>query len=178
MIEGKECDMVSVNDSYGETTGSRISDMAVGAAPDGSASLLLGQRLNALFEREALAGRPRTNNAIAQELRERNPGLRVSGGYLSALRNGGRAHPSIELLKALSAYFEVPIDHLAAPSTDEQAALAAELVMREEGIRALALRAQGLGEASLASIAAIIDNARKLEGLPAADVSTRNPADG
>ncbi|WP_019201746.1 hypothetical protein [Tsukamurella sp. 1534] len=132
------------------------------------AQLLLAQRLNALIEREAHAGRPRTNNALAQELRDRNPGLRVSGGYLSALRNGGRAHPSIELLRALSGYFEVPVDHFTAPNTDEEAALAAELVMREEGIRALALRAHGLGEASLASIAAIIDNARRLEGLPAA----------
>ncbi|CAM3836575.1 MULTISPECIES: XRE family transcriptional regulator [Tsukamurella] len=151
--------------------------MASGEMAAGAEAHLLAQRLNALYEREAKAGRPRTNNAIAQELRDRNPGLRVSGGYLSALRNGGRANPSIELLRALASYFEVPIDHLTAPSTDDEAALAAELVMREAGIRALALRAEGLGEASLASIVAIIDNARKLEGLPAAGGAAHNPAD-
>ncbi|BDD84628.1 hypothetical protein TPB0596_43910 [Tsukamurella pulmonis] len=167
--------MSSVNDSYEKATGSRILAMTGGEAE--AAPLLLAQRLNSLYEREAKAGRPRTNNAIAEQLRERNPGLRVSGGYLSALRNGGRANPSIELLRALAAYFEVPVDHLTAPGTDDEAALAAELVMREAGIRALALRAEGLGEASLASIAAIIDNARKLEGLPVAGEQAQNPTD-
>lgn len=164
--------MFPANGSFEKATGSRIPAMAGEETAEAATPALLAQRLNSLYEREAKAGRPRTNNAIAEQLRERNPGLRVSGGYLSALRNGGRANPSIELLRALAAYFGVPVDHLTAPSTDDDVALAAELVMREAGIRALALRAEGLGEASLASIVAIIDNARKLEGLPAAGEST------
>ncbi len=64
--------MSSVNDSYEKATGSRILAMTGGEAE--AAPLLLAQRLNSLYEREAKAGRPRTNNAIAEQLRERNPG--------------------------------------------------------------------------------------------------------
>ena len=41
--------------------------------------------------------------------------------------------------------------------------------MRDDGVRAIALRASGLSETSLNAVRALLDNARQLEGLPAAD---------
>lgn len=128
----------------------------------------LAVRLNRLFQTARPDGKPWTNDQVAQELKRRNPELRVSGGYLSALRNGGKSHPSIELQQALADFFGVPIAYFASPSVDADEArqAAAAALMNQAGVRAIALRAIGVQEKSLAAIIAVLDNIRVLQGLP------------
>ena len=128
----------------------------------------LAVRLDRLFRASRPDGKFWTNDQVAEELKRRNPELRVSGGYLSALRNGGKSHPSIELQQALADFFGVPIAYFTSPEAradDAQQAAAAALV-DQVGVRAIALRAIGVQEESLATIAAVLDNLRALQGLP------------
>lgn len=128
----------------------------------------LSVRLDRLFRGPRADGRAWTNDQVAAELKRRNPGLRVTGGYLSALRNGGKSHPSIELQQGLADFFGVPITYFTSATVDadlaEQTATAA--LMQQTGVRAIALRAIGVQEESLATIAAVLDNIRALQGLP------------
>jgi transcriptional regulator with XRE-family HTH domain len=124
--------------------------------------------LDRLFRTSRADGRAWTNDQVAKELKRRNPGLRVTGGYLSALRNGGKSHPSIELQQGLADFFGVPLTYFAGAAVDadiaEQAAAIA--LVQQAGVRAVALRAIGVHEESLAAIAAVLDNIRALQGLP------------
>jgi transcriptional regulator with XRE-family HTH domain len=102
-------------------------------------------------------------------------GLRTAGGptisatYVWQLRKGLRDNPTKHHIEALADFFGV------APSYffDEEAGqrIDAELdllvAVRDPSVRAVALGANGLSEASLDAVRAIIDNARQLEGLPA-----------
>jgi transcriptional regulator with XRE-family HTH domain len=128
----------------------------------------LALRLDRLFRGGRPDGRPWTNDQVAEELKQRNPELRVSGGYLSALRNGGKSHPSIELQQALADFFGVPISYFTTPAldVDEADRAAATALMDQVGVRAIALRAIGVQEESLATIVAVLDNIRALQGLP------------
>ena len=128
----------------------------------------LAVRLDRLFRTARPDGKSWTNDQVAEELKRRNPELRVSGGYLSALRNGGKSHPSIELQQALADFFGVPIAYLTSPSVDADEAqqAAATALVDQVGVRAIALRAIGVQEDSLATIVAVLDNIRALQGLP------------
>lgn len=123
---------------------------------------MLAQRLNELFRRGRPDGRPWTNDAVAAELKEANPGLKVSGAYLSALRTGTRARPSPELLSALAAFFGVSPGYFFDDGRSEQILDQA----RELGVRRIALRAAGLPPESLDAVSRVLDEIRKLQGLP------------
>jgi transcriptional regulator with XRE-family HTH domain len=128
----------------------------------------LAVQLDRLFRGPRADGRTWKNDQVAAELRRRNPGLRVTGGYLSALRNGGKSHPSIELQQALADFFGVPITYFAGAAVDADIAeqTAAVALLQQEEVRAIALRAIGVQKESLATIAAMLDNIRALQGLP------------
>jgi transcriptional regulator with XRE-family HTH domain len=81
---------------------------------------------------------------------------------------GLRDNPTKKHLEALARFFGVP----AAYFFDDEAAAAVsaelELVnaLEDVGVKQVALRAAGLSEKSLGSIAAMIERVRELEGLP------------
>lgn len=135
----------------------------------------LAYRLNALFASTASSrGRGLSNNEVAAAIKTANPEIRVSGAYLSALRSGKRARPSMELLMALAEYFEVSILDIAGPpgsgsKAQDTSAEVSELAARlnELGVRRIALRAVGLNEDSVSTVTAVLDHVRKLQGLPA-----------
>jgi len=83
------------------------------------------------------------------------------------------------VLQAIARFFGVPetyfSDDLTAAQADEQLDLLQ--AMRDDGVRAVALRAAGLSERSLAAVKALIENARHLEGLPPAEISESDPSD-
>lgn len=135
-------------------------------ADDGAA--LHASRLDALFRRSRPEGRKWTNDEVAAEIKRTNPGIKVSGAYLSALRNGKRSHPSAELLAALAKFFGVSPAYFFSPDHAEQVTQQLEMLdeMRQAGVRAIALRAVGLPEESLEPIRAVLDEVRKLQGLP------------
>jgi transcriptional regulator with XRE-family HTH domain len=129
---------------------------------------VIAERLNQLFATYRPLDRPYTLKEVAD-------GSGVSVQYLSQLRNGDRTDPSHSKLSAIARFFGVPVGYFSDDATfrrtDEE--LQALALMRDSGIRDLALRAAGLSEHSLALVTALAEKARRLEGLP-----DDPPADG
>jgi|SRR5882757_9126605 len=132
---------------------------------------VLAERLDGLFRSSRPRGRTWTNDDVAAELKQSHPRLRVSGAYLSALRTGKRERPSPELLDALATFFGVSpayfYDRDHADQTTRQLAMLDEL--HQAGVRSIALRAVGLPPESLDAVTAVLDQIRKLQGLPPVD---------
>lgn len=133
-----------------------------------SSEPVLAERLDGLFRSSRPQGRSWTNEEVATELKKGNVGLRVSGAYLSALRTGKRERPSHDLLEALAKFFGVApayfFDRDYADQATRQLAMLDEL--NQAGVRSIALRAVGLPPDSLDAVAAVLDQIRKLQGLP------------
>ncbi|WP_431776703.1 helix-turn-helix domain-containing protein [Streptomyces cucumeris] len=129
---------------------------------------LLSELLDRLFRGSRPDGRRWTNDEVAARIKESHPRIRVSGAYLSALRNGKRTRPSPELQAALAEFFGVSpayfVDTGHAERVQKQLALLDS--MSQSGVRALALRAVGLPQESLEAIVTVLDQVRKLQGLP------------
>jgi len=129
---------------------------------------LLAVRLDQLFRTVRPQGRQWTNAEVAEELKRVNPELRVGAVYLSQLRTGKRSNPSSDLLAALAKFFGVSVayffdDKVAESVLNEVAALHA---LRQSGVRAVAMRAAGMKKENLQAITAIMDQYRKMQGLP------------
>ncbi|MFD0415282.1 helix-turn-helix domain-containing protein [Streptomyces sp. NPDC127108] len=124
--------------------------------------------LDSLFSRSRPQGRRWTNNEVADAIKKRHPHIRVSGSYLSALRNGSRTHPSQELLSALAEFFGVSPAYFVDPDHAERvnAQLVGLEMLGQAGVRGVALRAMGLQQDSLDAITAMLDQVRRLQGLP------------
>ena len=91
----------------------------------------------------------------------------ISAAYISQLRTGQRTEPSHSRLAALARFFGVGIDYFSDEATAEEASRQLEVLaaLRDDAVRSVALRAAGLSESSLAAVRAVIENARRLEGL-------------
>ncbi|GIE86826.1 helix-turn-helix domain-containing protein [Actinoplanes regularis] len=144
-------------------------DDALAPAPTGDlADGVLAQRLNHLFEKVHPKGRkPYTLREAAAGINEKAGEDVVSRTYLSQLRNGKSANPGHKVLAAIAAFFEVPLSYFA---PDEEASrigqqLEALVAMRDAGVRRVAQRAAGLSSESLRAVLAVIENARRFEGL-------------
>lgn len=129
---------------------------------------VLASRLDQLFKTARPAGKQWTNAEVAAELKKTSPDLKVGAVYLSQLRTGKRTNPSHELLAALANFFGVSVAYF----FDEKLAdsvmteLAAVEAMRQAGVRAVAMRAAGMREDNLEAITTIMDQYRRMEGLP------------
>lgn len=92
----------------------------------------------------------------------------MSAAYLSQLRKGKRTVPSHNRLAAIAKFFGVSVEYFSddevADRTDEQLEIVAAI--RDNGVRNLAVRAMGLSTGSLQAILGMVEQARKLEGLP------------
>lgn len=145
----------------------------IGRMSDGSTTSeaeTLAARLNALIRRFSTEHGTLTNDQLAAALKTVDPGLKVSGAYLSALRTGKRTRPSAELQVALARYFDVPVSYLVDPGTDPAADRSPHLERMDElGVRSIALRAAGLDQESLSTVVAVLDHVRRLQGLPPVD---------
>ncbi len=133
-----------------------------GGVPD------LVKRLNHLF---ATVPRPDrggywSNEQAAGELARL--GTPMSHAYLSQLRTGKRDNPSARHLAAIATLFGVPMEYFfdAEVADKINADLRLLTAIRDSGVHGVAMRAQGLSAASLASLEGIIDQVRKLERLP------------
>ncbi|WP_041944844.1 helix-turn-helix domain-containing protein [Tsukamurella paurometabola] len=126
----------------------------------------LADRLNSLFESTASGSGKCTNNEVARALKDLNPELRVSGAYLSALRSGARARPSVELLVALAEHFGVSVSYFTAQEPAVPLAENYQRQLNELGVRRIAMRAVGLDEDNLSTVTTVLDHVRKLQGLP------------
>jgi len=133
---------------------------------------VLAQRLNHLFATVHPAGRgPYTLREVADAINREAGETIISASYLSQLRAGQRSEPSHSRLLAIARFFGVDVDYFSAQVSAEDAGRQTEVLtaMRDPGVRAIALRAYGLSEASIAAVLAVIENARRLENLPGPD---------
>lgn len=126
------------------------------------------ERLDGLFKRSRPHGRRWTNDEVATEIKARSPDLKVSGAYLSALRTGRRTNPSRELQEALAKFFGVAPAFFFDPEYFDQASRQLALLeeLRQADVRSIALRTVGLPGESLEAVTAMLDQIRKLHGLP------------
>ncbi|QUQ67429.1 hypothetical protein [Kutzneria sp. CA-103260] len=128
----------------------------------------IADKINALIE-ERWRERPKPpgNAAIAREIR-RETGLPISTGYLWMLRTGQRGNPTGDRLRALATFFGRPpayfFDHEVTSADMELA-----VCLRQQGVRRIALRADGLSERSQRAILELVERARQLEQLDEAD---------
>jgi len=133
---------------------------------------VMAGRLDHLIRTVHPAGRgPYTLREIADAVNAEAGTSLISAAYISQLRTGQRAEPAHSRLAALAKFLGVSIDYfsdeVAAEEADRQ--LEVLVALRDAGVRSVALRAAGLSESSLAAVRAVIENARRLEGLPAGD---------
>ncbi|MFI2190364.1 helix-turn-helix domain-containing protein [Streptomyces sioyaensis] len=135
----------------------------------------LAERLNHLFANMHPPGAPYTNSFVAEEISggaEEYGGVKVTEQYLSMLRNSRRTNPSPELLRALAKFFAVPVGYLLGDLSQPQAARVEEEVrflaaMRDQRVRAIALRSVGLPPEVQESLTTIICQFREQMNLPA-----------
>ena len=136
---------------------------------DSTRESVIAGRLDHLFATVHPAGRgPYTLREVADAINAEAGENIISAAYLSQLRTGQRAEPSHSRLSAIARFFGVEIDYFSSETAAGEADRQLEFLvaMRDAGVRSVALRAAGLSEASLAAIGAVIENARRLEGLP------------
>jgi transcriptional regulator with XRE-family HTH domain len=137
----------------------------------------LAEKLDRLFRAARPAGRGEYSyQEIADAIRAEG-GPTISATYLWQLRKGLRDNPTKNHLSALARFFGVSpayfFDDDAAEVVEAQLSLLA--AMRDASVRTVALRAAGLSVESLAAVQAVIDHARRLEGLEADSGSPAGP---
>ncbi|MFE0256170.1 XRE family transcriptional regulator [Streptomyces sp. NPDC059010] len=135
----------------------------------------LADGLERLFDEirpEGPRGRRYTNEEVAAAIKQDSAGIRVSGAYLSALRNGTKRNPSMDLRTALARFFAVPVTYFLEDTPPEQAEvdIALAKVGRHPEVKSLALRALELGPEGLAAVSQIVEYVLSKD-------QTRNPAD-
>jgi hypothetical protein len=136
----------------------------------------LASKLDRLFQAVRPGGRGEYSyQEVADSIRSEG-GPTISATYLWQLRKGLRDNPTRNHLAALAKFFGVSpayfFDEDTAEMVDAQLSLLA--AMRDNSVRTVALRAQGLSVESLAAVQVVIDHARRLEGLePEADADAR-----
>ena len=131
----------------------------------------LAERLDLLFRTRHAQGKPEpTYQEVADELAATG-GPSVGAAYLYMLRTGRRTSPRIELVSSLARYFRVPVAYLLGEEGSDQISDELELLvaLRDNDVRQLALRSQGLSADSRKAIAAMIEQLRRAEGLPTDD---------
>jgi len=133
---------------------------------DAPARRSLADKLDHLFSVVHPAKGEYTYDQVSKAIEERG-GPTISAAYIWQLRKGARDNPTKRHLEALAQFFGVPpsyfFDEEAAHRVDAELELLAAL--RDHDVRQVALRASGLSSGSLAAIAAMIEQARQLEGL-------------
>lgn len=113
---------------------------------------------------------------LAQEIRE-TTGQPISNTYLWELATGKKRNLTQATLATLAEFFGVPseyfLDDEVAARVDTQLELA--LALRNQKVRSIALRAEGLSDTTLDSILTMLTQARKIERLPAMDNDKEDP---
>lgn len=132
----------------------------------------LAEKTEWLFQhvRDPEDGQPYSNARIAALIEQVCPGFSVTPTTIWNIRTGKSDNPSWKLIEGLAKafgvsplYFSEDEDEIGARQTQEELALLAAL--RDTSVRQLALRAQGMTPASLATVLELIERVRQLEGL-------------
>jgi transcriptional regulator with XRE-family HTH domain len=132
---------------------------------------LVARRLDALFRTHLPKdgkGREYSYAEVAKAINDVAGEKSISHAYIWQLRTGKSPNPTLRSLQLLAAFFSVPVTYF---FDDAEAARLAEQIdlvsaLSDGLVRQITLRCSGLSDASLSAILAMVDNARKLEGLP------------
>ncbi|MBN3932979.1 helix-turn-helix transcriptional regulator [Streptomyces verrucosisporus] len=147
-------------------------EASVGAA--GARQPTLADKLNYLFQtvRNPATGKRYTNAEVARAIREGGEadGLTISESAISQLRSGAKPNPTVRTVEALARHFHVTPQYFfpdfdAEESERIRASMELIATVGDSEVRGLALRANGLSADSLKMITAVIEQARRLEGL-------------
>lgn len=110
---------------------------------------------------------PYTYAEVSQGIRNTS-GTAISASAIQQLRTGINTNPKMQTIRALSAFFGVPPGYFFDDDVAERTRAEIHLVaaMRDRDVRRVALRANGLSTSSLQMVNAVIDQVRRLEGMP------------
>src|ERR1700677_1500413 len=133
-----------------------------------SMSTTFAARLNRLFDTVYPPGRgPHTSAEVISALK--GEGITMSAPYLSQLRSGNRTNPSSATMAALANFFRIRpaffTDDEYYEKLDKE--LSWLLVIRDEGVRRIALRVSGLSHEAQQDIVHRADELRRKEHLDA-----------
>lgn len=128
----------------------------------------LAAKLNHLFDTIKRPDGRAYSNATAAEAISATGDESISKVYLWELRNGKKTNPTMRHLAAIADFFGVPTSYFLDQDVEQQVKAELELLhaLRDNNIRALALRAQGLSPATLAALTQMATSAREVQGLP------------
>ncbi|MGW3557693.1 Secondary metabolite protein [Streptomyces sp. NPDC000963] len=100
-------------------------------------------------------------------------GVAISASAIQQLRTGTNKNPKMETIRALAGFFGVEPSYFfdEGEAERQQAEIRVLAAMRDRGVRRIALRANGLSVGSLDMLASVIDQARRLEGMPESEES-------
>ncbi len=131
-------------------------------------STTFSARLNRLFDTVYPPGRgPHTSAEVIAALKAE--GVTMSAPYLSQLRSGNRTNPSSTTMTALANYFRIKPAYFTDDEYYEKLdkELSWLLVMRDEGVRRIAMGASELSAESKEDVAHHVDELRRKEHLDA-----------
>jgi transcriptional regulator with XRE-family HTH domain len=141
-------------------------------APDREPGLL-ARRLDRLFATAHPPGRgPYTIAEAVAGINQMTGSKVISYNYLYQLRRGTKSQVGHSRLAAIARFFGVPVtyftdDDATAADIEEQVEVRKiAAALEDQGVRHIAFRAAGLSAESLTAILTVIENARRLEGLP------------
>jgi transcriptional regulator with XRE-family HTH domain len=143
----------------------------------------LAAKLDRLFRTVHPPGRGEYSlEEVAEGIRARG-GASISGAYIWQLRTGKRVNPTMSTLESLAGFFGVPAAYFLDDEARERIDLQLDVLaaMRDSQVSRIALRSFGLSPESLQAIAGVVENARRLEGLPETGEETtrgRRPGGG
>jgi len=137
--------------------------------PESSPPKTLAGKLDYLFRVvHPKAGGEYTYREVAQAINDTDTGTTISASYVWQLRRGEKDNPTIRHIEAIAKFFGVPpsyfLDEQAAADITAQLELLAS--MRDNDVREIALRASDLSPAALKMIKNLIEDTRRIEGLP------------
>ncbi|OIJ91675.1 helix-turn-helix domain-containing protein [Streptomyces colonosanans] len=138
------------------------SDGGAGTPPADKA--VVAARLSALMAmRNPRTGKPYTAADVARA-------TGISASAIAQLKAGTKPNPTLSTVEALADYFGVQTDYFSKRMDEDRvqrvvAALELLDMAENAGVQALFARASGLSEQSLEMVKAVIDTARKADGL-------------
>ncbi|MBT2506992.1 Secondary metabolite protein [Streptomyces sp. ISL-98] len=124
--------------------------------------------LDYLFREVHPKGRgPYTYAEVSQGIRDTS-GVTISSSAIQQLRTGTNTNPKMQTIRALAGFFGVNPGYFfdEAEAERQRAEIHVVAAMRDQGVRRVALRANGLSTSSLHMLNTVIDQARRLEGMP------------
>ncbi|MFB8086905.1 Secondary metabolite protein [Streptomyces sp. NPDC055992] len=129
--------------------------------------------LDYLFREVHPSGRgPYTYAEVSQGIRE-STGVSISASAIQQLRRGTNSNPKMQTIRALAGFFGVGPGYFFDEEEAERqrAEIRVVAAMRDQNVLRVALRADGLSTSSLNMVSTVIEQARRLEGMPEMDNS-------